>query len=325
MTRSRQGWTRRSAVASGLVGLAMPLVARASSFPERPIRFVVPLSAGGAIDVLGRLIGRGLEPILKQQVIIENKVGANGQIATEFAASQPPDGHTLLLTTNSVTTLPITNRSFRQDILKIFEPITTIEERPLVVIGSGKAAFKTFAEMIAYAKANPGKLNCAVVGAVNEVSAAWINSALGIQTTLVRYRGSAPAFTGLLTGEVDYTQSFTETVDQYVGTGEMRIVATLGKARTAQYPEAPTVSEFAPEVHWNAWSGLLAPAGTPRATIDILTSALAKALAQPDIKATFDRQGSSPALVSPEEFAKRLAFERGNFSAIAEKASLQFQ
>lgn len=321
----------RRGLASGLAAAltSIALIAAAPStaqaqFPERPITLVLPLTAGGPTDVLAREVARRLEVSLGQPVTVENRTGANGQIATEYVASQRPDGYTLLFTTNSIATLGITNPTFNTDVFDILSPITMIEQRPLVVMSSEHAPFETFAQMLEYARANPGALNCGVVGAINELSAAWIHSAAGIDAQRVRYGGSANVYVALLNGEVDYHQTFVEPVLQHIESGAIRVIATLGEQRDPRFPDAPSVSEILPGVHWNAWTGMLAPAGTPDEIVEKLHAAIVAALEDPELVAMLDAQGSQKGGMSSEDFAQEIANVRETFTQIAKEAELSF-
>jgi tripartite-type tricarboxylate transporter receptor subunit TctC len=286
---------------------------------------VVPLAPGGSIDALARNLARTLETVVGQPIIVENRSGANGQIAMEYVSSQPGDGYTLLFPTVSFAAIEVTNPNYKADVLKKFAPVALVERRPNVIFSSSKAPFKTFAEMIEFGQKNPGQLNSAVNGSIGILTATWIHQAAGIKAEIVRFKGQGEIVTSLVRGDVHYNQTFPETMMQYVEKGDMRVIATLGSSRAAQFPDVPTVSEILPGVVLNSWTGLIAPAGTPVEVVTRLNQATREALAKPELETILDRLGSVPGDLDPEQFREVIANDRAAFKKLALDAKLAFE
>jgi tripartite-type tricarboxylate transporter receptor subunit TctC len=326
--RTDLGWTLGRALRLTFLGLATTfsgVAAAQAEYPERPITLVVPLSAGGPTDIMARALAKSLEPMLKQQVIVENRGGAGGQVAYEYMARQKPDGYALVMNTVSVTVLPVTNPTFTLDAAKDFAPITMFEERGVPIVVSAKAPFKTFEEFVAYGKANPGKLNYAAGGAADELAAAWLDQVTGMNNERIRYAGAAPSVTALLAGEVDYHQTFLGNIKDHVTSGALRLIAIGGEKRSAELPDVPAVAEFYPQFHWTSYTGILAPKGTPKPIIDKLNAAIREAIETPDVQKLLKTQGTEAAPMTPEAYAERLGGDTALWKKIARDSNLTFQ
>jgi tripartite-type tricarboxylate transporter receptor subunit TctC len=325
---SKNGISRRGALGLGLALALSTVTASAataqSRYPEKPITLVVPLSAGGPTDILGRALAKALEPILGQQVIVENRTGAGGQVAYEYAVKQPADGYTLIMNTVSVTVLPVTNPTFRLNAATDFSPVTMFEERGTPFIARADAPFKTFEEFIANAKEHPGEINFAVGGAADELGAAWLDQAAGIKTERIRYAGAAPSVLALLSGEADIHQTFLGNVKQHIDQGKLRIIAIGSKERSPLLPDVPAVAEFYPGYGWTSYTGVLTPKGTPQAVIEKVNAAIRKAVEASELKQVLKAQGTAAAPMSPEDYAARLAADIENWARIAKTANLKF-
>jgi tripartite-type tricarboxylate transporter receptor subunit TctC len=324
----KNGICRRGTLGLGLALALSALTASTamaqSEYPKKPITLIVPLSAGGPTDILGRALAKALEPILGQQVIVENRTGAGGQVAYEYAVKQPADGYTLIMNTVSVTVLPVTNPTFTLNPAKDFAPVTMFDERGTPFITRADAPFKTFEEFIANAKEHPGEVNFAVGGAADELGAAWLDQIAGIKTERIRYAGAAPSVLALLSGEADIHQTFLGNVKQHVDEGKLRIIAIGSKDRSPLLPDVPAVAEFYPGYGWTSYTGVLAPKGTPDAVIAKVNAAVRKAVETPELKQVLKVQGTTAAPMSPEDYTARLAADTENWARIAKAADLRF-
>lgn len=317
---SRHRWTGMALC----VALAGWGAAAQAQYPDRPIRMLVPLAAGGSTDIVARsMLAPAMSAILGQQVIIENVTGAGGQIAYETLSRARPDGYTVMLATVSATALKLTNKGYNLDVASDFTPITKVEERP-VWIGVPKALpMKNMAEFVAYAKANPGKLNYGAGGTLDVLATAWLHKVAGIETTIIRYRGGAPAIQAVAASEVHYTWNFPNVMKPLVDSDKVRIFAMSGTRRSADFPDVPAIAETYPEYSWTSWTGLLAPKGTPDAVVDRLYRAVKEALARPDVVQRLKQMGTEPALsASPAEFARAARAETDRWAGIATAAKI---
>jgi len=304
---------QRRTVTAALVGaglMAASLPARAQ-FPQRPIRLVVPLAVGGSTDITARtVIGPALASILGQPIVVENVTGASGQIAYETVARAAPDGHTLLLATSSAPALKVTSKSFALDIVNDFTPISTVEARPVWIVVPKDLPYNTIQEFVAYAKANPGKLNYGSGGTLDILATAWMNRLAGIETTIVRYRGGAPAMVAVAANEVHYTWNFPNVVKPLMDAGKVRLFAMSGKKRSPAFPDVPAVAEVYPEYSWSSGTLLLGPKGLPDPVVDRLYRALKETLERPEVRRQLEQIGTEATLSpSPAEFRRTLAAE----------------
>ncbi|GGH62653.1 hypothetical protein GVY41_18310 [Frigidibacter albus] len=327
MTPSKRQFHRRSTLGLGLALILSTVpgsMVLAELYPTKPITLVVPLSAGGPTDILARALATTLEPILGQQVIVENRTGAGGQVAYEYMSKTPADGYTLVMNSVSVTVLPVTNPNYTLDAANDFEPITMFDERGTPFVARTDAPFTTFEEFIAYAKANPGEVNFAVGGAADELGAAWLDQVADIQTERIRYAGAAPAVLAMLSGEADMLQTFLGNVKQHVDDGNLRLIAIGGPERSAIAPDVPAVSEFYPDFAWTSYTGVMAPKGTPPENVDRLNAAVLEAMKVPSLIEAIEAQGTEFAPMTPAEYKARLASDSANWVRIVEEAGLTF-
>ena len=261
-------------------------VARAQAYPTRPVRWIVPYPPGGAADPIARLIGPFLSERLGKPVVIENKPGAGANIGTEFVVRSPPDGHTLLF----ITTANMINATFYRDLsfdfMRDITPVAGLVRLPLVLEVNPSVPVKTVAELIAYAKANPGKVNFASagVGTSLHLAAELFNMMTGTKMIHVPYRGSAPALTDLLAGQVQVLFDNLFTSLEHIKAGKLRAVGVATAARVQQLPDLPTVADAVPGYEASSVFGVGVPTGTPREITELLNRELDAALADPRIR-----------------------------------------
>jgi len=274
-------------LAAGAAALpAVSRVARAQAYPARPVRWIVPYPPGGAADPIARLIGPFLSERLGKPVVIENKPGAGANIGTEFVVRSPPDGHTLLF----ITTANMINATFYRDLsfdfMRDITPVAGLVRLPLVLEVNPSVPVKTVAELIAYAKANPGKVNFASagVGTSLHLAAELFNMMTGTKMIHVPYRGSAPALTDLLAGQVQVLFDNLFTSLEHIKAGKLRALGVATAARVQQLPDLPTVADAVPGYEASSVFGVGVPTGTPREITELLNRELDAALADPRIR-----------------------------------------
>jgi tripartite-type tricarboxylate transporter receptor subunit TctC len=302
--------------------------AGAQSYPSRQIRIVVPFAAGGAVDVLARLIGAKLSESLKQPVIVENRPGAGGNLAADAVAKAAPDGYTILLTTNGHAISPSLYRSLPYDTIKDFIPVTQLIASSLVLVANPKLPAKTVPELIALAKSTPGGLTYGSTGVGNplHLTMEMLKHATGIAVTAVPYRGDAPLLTALVAGEVPMAITPLATTRPHVAAGTLRALAVTGDARSPALPDVPTVAEqgvagFAS----SSWQGFFVPAHTPREIVAVIQQETRKALDTADVRDRLKTFGAEPVGSTPEEFERRFRADIARFAQIVREARIPQQ
>jgi len=312
------------ALAGAAAAAACSRAARADTYPSRPVRILVGYSAGGGVDLAARLIGQWLAERLHEQFVVENRTGAATNIATEAVVRSPPDGYTLLLVNaaNAINTTYYEHLSF--DFLRDIAPVAGIGRFPYFMAVNPAFPAKTVREFIDYAKANPGKVNMGTGGAggPDHASGLLLQLMTGIQMTHVPYRGTAPALTDLLAGQVQMVFCTIPTAQHYVEAGKLRALAVTSATRLEAMPDIPTVGETVPGFESNQWYGVGAPAGTPAAIVATLNREVTAALADAKMKARIDQLGGVPLPMTPEEFGKFLAGETDKMRKVIKAAGI---
>ena len=310
--------------ALGMTGLTWAGIsdAVALDYPTRPVRWVVGYPAGGTTDILARLIGQYLSEKLGQQFIVENKPGAGNNIATEAVINSPPDGYTLLFVNpaNGINTSLYKKLSF--NFPRDIAPIAGIARVPNVMEVNPNVPAKTVAEFIAYAKANPNKVNLASSGNGTSVhlSGELFMAMTGVKLTHVPYRGSAPALTDMIAGQVQVLFDNLPSSIEHVRAGKLRALAVTTEKRSDALPDVPTVAETVPGYEASAWFGMGAPKGTPPEVIAVLNKAINEALADPKIKARLAEMGGMPMGGTPADFGKIIVDETEKWRKVVEFA-----
>lgn len=327
MIRSVAPKRRTVALAAAALGaLALvPFAAQAqAAFPSKPITIVVGFSAGGTTDTLARIIGQYMGRELGQTVMIDNRPGAGGNIGSQMVARAPADGHTLLMGT--VGTHAINQSLYKKmafDPIKDFQPLSRVALVPNLLVAHPSQPFKNVKELIAHAKANPGKINFASSGNGTSIhlSAEMFNQMAGVDMQHIPYKGSAPALTDLLAGQTAIMFDNMPSVIGHVRAGKLRPLAVTTPQRSPALPDVPTVAEAGvPGFSATSWFGLLAPAGTPAPVVAKLNATILKALADPEVKKKFAEQGAEPHGEKPEQFAEFIRSETAKWGETVKKS-----
>jgi tripartite-type tricarboxylate transporter receptor subunit TctC len=313
-------------LAAGAAALpAVSRIARAQAYPSRTVRVVVGFPAGQAIDIFARLMGERLQQRLGQTFIVENRPGAAANVATEFVARSPADGYTLLIiSSNNVinTTLYGTaNVDFARDIA----PIATFGRGYQVLQVNNSLPVKTIPDLVAYAKAHPGKLNMASpgIGSAGHVSGEMFKMMTGVSMQHVPYRGSVPALTDLMSGQVQVMFDNLPSSIEHIRAGRVRALAVTPATRSQALPDVPTVGESVPGYVGGGWSGIGAPRKTPTEIVDLLNREVNAALADPKIKGRLENLGSPVLMMSPDEFRKLIAAETERWAKVIRFANIK--
>jgi tripartite-type tricarboxylate transporter receptor subunit TctC len=313
-------------LAAGIAALpAMSPIARAQAYPTRPVRLIVPLAAGGATDIVARLMGQWLSERLGHPFIIENRPGAGGNIGTEAVVRAPPDGYTLLVasTTNAINATLYEKLNF--NFIRDTAPVATISRNTLVMVVHPSIPAKTVPEFIAYAKANPRKLNMASPGngSPNHVSGELFKMMTGVDMVHVPYRSGGPALTDLLGGQVQVMFPATVSSIEYIRDGRLRALAVTTATRSDTLPDIPTVAEFVPDYEASNWFGMCAPNATTAEIVERLNKEVNAALADHKIRARLADLGSVPLALSPADFGKLIAEETEKWAKVIRAANIK--
>jgi tripartite-type tricarboxylate transporter receptor subunit TctC len=313
-------------LAAGAAALpAVSRIARAQTYPSRPVRLVVGFAAGGSNDIVARVMGQWLSERLGQPFVIENRPGAGGNIGTEAVVRAPPDGYTLLLCgiTNAAnaTIYDKLNFNFIRDIA----PVAGVVRGAYVMVVNPSVPAKSVPEFIAYAKANPRKVNKAAsgTGTGDHMAGELFKIMAGVDMVHVPYRGAGPALTDLLGGQVQAMFPSMSSSIEYVRAGKLRPLAVTITARSEALPDIPTVSEFVPGYEASGWYGVGAPRNTPAEIIDKLNKEINAALADPKINARFADLGSMALTLSPADFGKLIADETEKWAKVIKFANIK--
>jgi tripartite-type tricarboxylate transporter receptor subunit TctC len=313
-------------LAAGAAALApLSRLVWAQVYPTRPVRLIVPFGPAGATDITARLIGQWLSERLGQQFVIENRPGAGGNIATEAVVRASPDGYTLLYVTtanaSNATLYDKLNFNFVRDIA----PIATIVSFPYIMVVNPSVPAKTLPEFIAYAKANPGKINMASpgIGSTPHVNGELFKVMTGTNIVHVPYRSLAAVMTDLLSGQVQLYFGTTASSLEYVRTGKLRALGVTIERRLDVLPEIPSVAEFVPGYEASSWFGICAPRNTPVEIVDKLNKEINAGLSDPKIKARFVDMGGAAVPGSPAEFSKLIADETEKWAKVIRAANIK--
>jgi tripartite-type tricarboxylate transporter receptor subunit TctC len=312
--------TRRRllSLAGAAAALTIARPVRAEAYPSRPVRLVAPFAAGGPTDLVARLTGQWLSERLGQQFIVENRPGAGGTIGTEVVVRAAPDGYTLLqvATYNVVNAALFDNLSF--SFVRDITPIASMMSVPLVMVANPSIPAKTVPEFIAYAKANPGKVNMASsgIGATPHVAGELFKMMAGVDMVHVPYRGAGPAFADLIGGQVQVMFDFIPSSVEYVRGGKLRALGVTSAARAAALPDVPTLGEFVPGYEASGWFGLGAPTGTPGEIVDALNKQMNAILGDEKVKARLADLGGTVLVGSPADFGKLIGVESEKWAKV---------
>jgi tripartite-type tricarboxylate transporter receptor subunit TctC len=302
-------------------------VAPEKSYPERPIRIIVPSGPGGPGDIMARLVAERLQPALGQTVTVEDRIGASGAIGARAAAAAEPDGYTLMLGfTSALTIIPAIMRNSGFDAQRSFTAVARLSDSPPVVVVPAKFPAGSLAEFIGLAKANPGKFFYSSAGLGNQIhlTGELFNQSAGIDVVHVPYKSGAELTTALLAGQADITFLDISLALPLIQEGRLKPLAVVSPVRRAELPGVPTMAEYGfGEFRSSFWTGIVAPAGTPPGIVAKLNAAVNGLLKSADMRATLARLGVEAKPGTPQEFAAFIASETEKWSAIAERAGIR--
>ena len=314
----------------GLVAfvLAGTITAAAAEYPDHPIRFIVPQAAGSATDTVARILGNELSKELGQAIIVDDRPGGALTIGLDLVAKSPPDAYTigmgpigaLAITRHMVAKLPY-------DIERDFQPIALVARGHLLLAVSPQLPVTSVKELIAYAKANPGKLTNASSsnGSPGHVGGELFKFMTGTNIVHVPYRGGAPAINDLIAGHVDLMFESLQSIAVFARAGKVRALGVSGATRSPAFPDLPTIGESVPGYLAPTWTGVIAPAGVPRAIVDRLNAAINKALASEAFKEKFAKIGDEPGGGTPEEFAETIRTDSAKWADVIKRAGVKLE
>jgi tripartite-type tricarboxylate transporter receptor subunit TctC len=311
--------------AAALAAASLALPARAQKFPTKPITLVVPFAPGGNLDVVARTLAQSLQAVLGQTVIVDNRAGAGGAIGASYVARAPADGHTLLVSTpNALVVLPLIAKPGYQ--LSNFAPIGLAATTPLLIVVRGKGKYQDIASLLAEVRAKPGQITAghSGPGTTNHVALLQLEQAGNLSINAVPYKGSAPALTDLIGGQLDMVVDQLTSSSSFIQSGALRALAVMSRERDPALPNVMTLREAGfPNFDATTATGLLAPAGTPPEIINTLNAAMRKALDDEQVKKRLIAVGSPGHASSPQEWADTLKREDANAQALAKAGKLK--
>ena len=310
-----------------ILAFAVASSAFAQQYPSRPVRLIVPFPPGGAVDILGRLFGETVGKSIGQPVIVENRPGAGAAIGAEAVAKSPADGYTLLIGTSSTHGVnSAVNPNLPYHPIRDFSPVMLLATTPWMVVVSPALPVNSVSELVAYAKANPGKLNFASYGrgSSNHLATELLKVRAGIDVIHVPYKGSAPALLDLIAGQVHFMLDTHSTSAPHIQAGKIRLIGVTSAKPVSSAPGAKPVAETLPGYETGAFFAIFAPAGTPAAVVQRLNRELNAALEQAEVKARLDKLSMEPAGGSPEVLGRRVAEEVRTWADLVKQQNLKF-
>jgi tripartite-type tricarboxylate transporter receptor subunit TctC len=293
-------------------------------YPSKPVRFIVPSAAGGGTDIIARAVAQKLSEALGQQFVVDNRPGAGQMIGIELVAKSPADGHTILMAASTLAINPIMYKKVPYDPVRDFAPITQAASLPNILVVHPSLPVKSVAELIEYARRQPGKLNFASagIGTSPQMSIELLKSMAGIDMVHIPYKGTSPGVVDLLAGQVLVMAPNLLTALPHIKAGKLRALAVTSAKRTGALPEVPTVAETLPGYESAQWYGVLAPAGTSRDIVARLNAEIVRALKHSDVKDRLAADGAEPVGSSPEEFAAFIKSEIDKWARVARAAGI---
>ena len=306
---------------------ALSRIAGAETYPSRPVKIIVPVPPGGALDINARLMGQWLSDHMGQPFVIENRPGAGTNLGVEAVARAQPDGYTLLLIPQSVTTNATLYQHLSFDFIRDIVPIAMISSLPLVMLVNLDNPAKTVPEFIAWAKANSGKVNMASggTGSASHIGGEFFKTITGVDMLHVPYKGGAPAITDLMGGTIQvYFSPLPESIGVVKG-GKVRALAITTAKRVASLPEVPTIGESVPGFEISTWQGIGAPKNTPAEIVAVLNKEINAGLADPKVKGRILELGGEPAPISTADFEKRVVDETTRWAKVIRDAKIPLQ
>ena len=314
------------AVVAGLALWLLPAVASAQDFPTKPIKLIVPFPAGGPNDIIARIVGQRMSEIMKQPIVIDNRSGQGGTLGTDAVAKAAPDGYTISITNAGALAINQSMEKVPYDVAKDLVPVTLVVTVPEMLVVAGNVPAKNMSELVALAKAQPGKLNFASTGpgSLPHLAGELFKLTAKIDIVHVPYRGAAPAINDLLGQQVEMTFLDMPAILPHIRSGALRGIALGASARAPSAPDVPTTAEVGmPELQTENWYGMVAPGGTPPAVIATLNQVTLAALGDPGVKQRLADQGLTPAGDTPEHFREFIAGEAAKWAKVVKDAGVQ--
>jgi len=318
---------RTIALFAALAGAVLASPASAQKYPTKPIKLILPYNPGGIIDYVGRLLAKHMGDALGQTVVAENKPGAGGILGTDYAARSTPDGYTIVLMDPAVVINPILQEHVPYDLFNQLEVISFVSSSPEVLVVAPELGVRTYKELIAYGKANPGKLNFASagVGTTPHLAGELFKQTTGIEATHVPYKGIGASFTDLMSNKVQFAFSSIAGALPFTSSNKVLALATTGEKRSSVYPDLPTVREGGTDFTVDLWLTLFAPSDVPKDVVEKLNGAVKTALKNPDLIAAFAKVGVEPRGTSPEEGAALVKTEYAKWKDVISSAKIKLQ
>jgi tripartite-type tricarboxylate transporter receptor subunit TctC len=312
-----------AAIGFALAALAAPVHAQ-SDYPSKPVRMIVGFPPGGGIDLNARLYSAKLQQALNTPFVVENKPGGTGLLAGEYVAKAAPDGYTLLVAASGQMTInPVLIPKHPYDTVRDFAPITMLAQFPMVIAVNPSFPAKSLAELIALAKAQPGRLNYSHGGAAHQVAGEMFNQALGLDIRSIPYKGGAPAVMAAVAGDVPIVIVDSAAANAQIRAGRLRVLAVTSAKRTPLVPDAPTVAESGvPGYDIGVWAGLFAPAGTPAAIVSRLYKETLSAMNSPDVREKLKGIGMDPGGMAPDQLSAMIKSDIEKYGPIVKKAGM---
>lgn len=315
--------TRRTILAAAPLLLTTPQVFSQKDWPNKPIKIIVPFAPGGIADTLARLLQPYYQVAFGQPIIIENKTGASGTLATSFVSKSAPDGYTFLLCLAAPQTLSQHLLKLDYDGAKDFAPVSLINTNPLVVLVNPSLPINNMAELIAYAKANPGKLNFSGAGGLTQFAGEILKAQTGINMIHIPYKGGAPAVTAVAAGETQLTFANYSDAISWMNSGKLRAIAITSAKRFPLSPNIPTISETIPGLSVDGWSGIVAPAGTPKEIVNRFSLVTQQTLKNTEVRKRMEAIGATPVGDTPEEFQKFIQAESAKWANFVKQTGIK--
>lgn len=319
--------SRRLVLLAGALTLALPQLALAQSWPTKPIKLIIPFAAGGTTDILGRLLAQQLTKDLGQNVIVENKGGAGGNIAAEFVAQAPADGYTIMLASGSMLTVnPNLYKKLPVNYAKDFVYITNVASGPMLLSVSTKLPVKNFAEFIAYAKTKDLNFGSAGIGSQVHMAGENLTYSANIPATHVPYKGESAAINDLVSGQIDFMVGNLTAATGFAKNGQIKPLAVTSAKRVKQLPDVPTVAEAGiPGFESTGWFGLVAPANTPKAITDKIYDATVKAVSSEAMKKSLDLNGLTAVVNTQKDFDTQIKSESASWEKVIKGRNISTQ
>lgn len=314
---------RWSLACLALMSISLPTWAQ-DKFPNKPIRLVVPLAAGGGNDAVARILAESMGKHLGQAVVVENKTGAGGNVGTDFVAKSPPDGYTLIHVSNSVVVNPYLYKKLPFDIQKDLTSVGLIATTPMFILAHPSSSVNNLRDLIDQMKQDASKLSYATPGngTPHHFAMELLKTRAGMQMAHVPYRGAAPAVTDVVGGQVPILVSTSQSVADFVASGRLKMLATMDPVRVDKFKDTPAVAELLPGFGVSIWHGLMVPSKTPPAVLSALTDALAKTLAEPDIQRKLSGIGFTSKFEAPPAMQARISAELETWKTVAKSAGI---